>query len=118
MRFEELIVSARPADGAMLVSERLRAAASLWRGAALADFVGEPFALPEIARLERLRLTALEQRIDADLSLGRHGQLLGELESLVAEQPFAEKFRGQLMIALYRCGRQADALSVYRRGRE
>src|SRR5439155_5123230 len=84
----------------------LRAALDLGRGAPLADFVWEPFAQPEIARLNELRLAALEDRIDADLALGRHGQLVPELERVVVEHPLRERLRAQLMLALYRAGRQ------------
>jgi DNA-binding SARP family transcriptional activator len=92
----------------------LREALDLWRGPALADFAYEPFAQPEIARLEELRLAALEERIAADLALGRHAELTGELEALVADHPLRERLRAQHMLALYRNGRQADALAVYR----
>ena len=98
-------------------SQRLRAALSLWRGPALADLVYEPFALLEAERLEELRLVVLEDRIDADLALGRNGALVGELRELVAQHPLRERLRAQLMAALYRSGRQADALEVYRDGR-
>jgi len=98
-------------------SERLRAALSLWRGPALADLAFESFVRPEVDRLEELRLVALEDRIDADLALGRIGPLVGELRELVAEHPLRERLRAQLMAALYRSGRQADALEVYRQGR-
>ena len=99
-------------------AETLREALALWRGPALDDVAWEPFASVEIARLEELRLAALEDRIDADLALGRHGQLVSELEQLVAEHPLRERLRGQLMLALYRAGRQADALAVYQRARK
>jgi predicted ATPase/DNA-binding SARP family transcriptional activator len=99
-------------------AETLRAALGLWRGAPLADLALEPFVQGEIARLEELRLAALEDRIDADLDLGRHAQLVAELERLVVEQPLRERLRGQLMLALYRAGRQADALAVYQRARK
>jgi DNA-binding SARP family transcriptional activator/DNA-binding beta-propeller fold protein YncE len=95
----------------------LRDALALWRGAALADLALEPFAETEIARLEELRLAALETRIEADLALGRHDSLVAELESLVAAQPYREGLRAQLMLALYRSGRQAEALETYRRAR-
>jgi predicted ATPase/DNA-binding SARP family transcriptional activator len=109
----------RLADGdAAGAAETLRAALSLWRGAPLADLAWEPFAHAEIARLEELRLAALEDRIDADLALARHGQLVPELERLVVEQPLRERLRAQLMLALYRAGRQADALAVYQRARK
>jgi DNA-binding SARP family transcriptional activator len=94
-------------------AESLREALSLWRGPALADLSYEAFAQAEIARLEELRVVALERRIDADLLGGRHVELIGELESLVDEHPLRERLRGQLMLALYRGGRQADALAVY-----
>ena len=96
----------------------LREALTLWRGPALADFLYEPFAQGEIARLEELRLVALEERIDTDLELGRHLELAPELEALVQAEPLRERPRGQLMLALYRSGRQADALAAYRAARE
>ena len=102
--------------------ERARAllgeALSLWRGPALADFAYEEFAQAQIAGLEERRLAALEDRIDADLALGRHDRLVGELEALVAEHPGRERLRGQLMLALYRGGRQGDALRTYQEGRQ
>ena len=100
------------AEGAM------REALGLWRGPALADFLYEPFAQNEIARLEELRTVVLEERIDADLALGRHAELVSELEALVQAQPLRERPRAQLMLALYRSGRQADALAAYRAARE
>ncbi len=96
----------------------LREALALWRGPALADFIYEPFAQTEIARLEELRLVALEERIEADLALGRHVELVAELEALVDSQPLRERPRAQLMLALYRSGRQADALAAYRAARD
>ncbi len=95
----------------------LREALALWRGPPLADVAYEPFAQPEAARLEELRLVALEARIDADLALGRHRQVVGELEELVGRHPLREALRARLVLALYRCGRQADALATYREGR-
>jgi predicted ATPase len=89
----------------------------LWRGPALAEFASESFAIPEISRLEELRLTALEERIDADLKLGRHGELVAELRGLVAEHPLRERLCGQLMLALYRSGVQAEASDVFLRAR-
>ena len=83
----------------------------------LADFAYDAFAQTAIARLEELRLVALEHRIEADLLLGRDAELVAELEELVADHPLHERFRGQLMLALYRSGRQAAALEVYRRTR-
>jgi predicted ATPase/DNA-binding SARP family transcriptional activator len=98
--------------------ELLAAALGLWRGPLLAD-LGEVAALaPERARLEALRLVALEDRVEAELALGGHGALVGELEGLVAEQPFRERLWGQLMLALYRSGRQADALAAFHRARK
>ena len=94
-------------------AEELRRALALWRGPALADFAYEPFAQTEIARLDELQLTALEERLEADLALGRHTELIGELEALVARHPLRERLRGQLMLALYRSDRQAEALHVY-----
>ena len=96
----------------------LREALALWRGPALSDFLYEPFAQTEIARLEELRTVTLEERIEADLALGRHAELVAELEALVAAQPLRERPRAQLMLALYRSGRQADALAAYRTARE
>jgi DNA-binding SARP family transcriptional activator len=108
-RFERLVGDAANGDA-------LRQALALWRGPPLAE-LGDSFARVERGRLEEQRLLALERRIDADLALGRHAGLVPELEGLVGEHPLREHLRGQLMIALYRCGRQADALEVYRRGR-
>ena len=96
----------------------LREALAFWRGPALADFLYEPFAQTEIARLEELRLVALEERIEADIALGRHAEVVSEIEALVAAQPLSERPRAQLMLALYRSGRQADALAAYRAARE
>jgi DNA-binding SARP family transcriptional activator len=111
-RFEQMLAKARelePSPRAQL----LRQALDLWRGPPLADFAFERFAENEIGRLEDLRLAAVEERIDADLELDRHAELVGELEGLVAENPYRERLRGQLMLALYRSGRQAEALTVY-----
>jgi DNA-binding SARP family transcriptional activator len=115
-RFERLVGAARDADPARS-SELLREALALWRGPPLAEFAEEPFARAAAGRLEELRLAALEQRVEADLELGRHAELVGELEGLVAEHPHRERLHGQLMLALYRAGRQADALAAYRRAR-
>ena len=98
-------------------SELLAEALGLWRGPPLAEVAFEDFAQGEIRRLEELRLIALETRIDADLQLGRHAELIPELEGLLAEQPTRERLAGQLMTALYRTGRQADALEVHQRTR-
>ena len=99
-------------------AETLRQALDLWRGQVLADLADYAFTRPEAARLEELRLAALEARIDADLALGRHDALTAELEQLAAEHPLRERLHGQLMLALYRCGRQAEALAAYRRVRD
>ena len=96
----------------------LREALALWRGPALADVAYEPFAQAEIARLDELRLTALEERVEADLALGQDAELVGELEGLVERHPLRERLRGQLMLALYRADRQAQALQVYQQGRQ
>ncbi len=93
-------------------------ALDLWRGPPLADLSSEPFAQISIARLEEIRLAAVEQRVEAELALARHGELVGELEELVAAHPLREHFYGQLMLALYRSGRQAEALEAYRKARE
>jgi WD40 repeat protein/DNA-binding SARP family transcriptional activator len=106
----ELLATGDP----MAASTAFLTAEALWSGRPLADLETEPFARVEVERLEESRLAAVEARIDADLLLGRHSALVPELEVLAAEQPFRERFRAQLMLALYRCGRQADGLSVYR----
>jgi DNA-binding SARP family transcriptional activator len=98
-------------------AELLRDALALWRGAPLADLGYESFAQTTIGRLEEIRLAALELRIDADLALGRHTLVVPELESLVAEHPLRERLSAQLMLALYRSGRQADALEAYGKAR-
>ncbi len=116
MRFQRLREDAQTA-GPQEAGTILREALSLWRGTPLADFAYESFAQAEIARLEELRTSALEQRIDADLELGRHSEVVGELETLVNEHPLRERLRAQLMLALYRSGRQAEALAVFQAGR-
>ncbi len=119
-RFERLVDDGRSllARGlAAHASQRLRDALSLWRGPPLTDFAYESFAQAAIARLEEIRLAAVELRIDADLSLGRHDELVGELEALVADHPLRERFRRGLMTALYRSGRQAEALDAYQDAR-
>jgi DNA-binding SARP family transcriptional activator len=119
-RFESLLERGRrelASGDAERASATLRDALALWRGPALADLAFEPFAQSEIARLEELRLTAIEARIEADLALGHHDSLVAELENLVAAYPYREGLRVQLMLALYRSGRQAEALETYRRAR-
>ena len=101
-RFQSLRAEGRP-----------REALELWRGPPLDEFAYQRFAQLEIARLEDLRLACREERIDADLAAGRHADVVGELEALVAEHPLRERLQGQLMLALYRSGRQADALEAY-----
>src|SRR5437870_141207 len=96
----------------------VREALALWRGPALADLAFEPFAQAETGRLEELRLAALERRVDLDLEDGRDAELVGELEGLIAQYPFRERLHGQLMLALYRGGRQAEALATYQAARE
>src|SRR5713101_4828797 len=115
-RFSQLV---EETDGAppKTAAERLREALALWRGPPLADLAYESFAQPAIRRIEELRLAALERRIDADLALGRHADVVPELEALVASEPLRERFRGQLILALYRSGRQAQALDAYREAR-
>jgi class 3 adenylate cyclase len=120
-RFERLLAEGRAAlqaGEASRAAETLRVALVLFRGEPLSDFRYEPFAQGEIARLLELRQEALEERIDADLALGHETELVGELEPLVALNPLREHLTGQLMLALYRSGRQADALESYRRARE
>ena len=115
-RFERLLDEAR-AQNPEQAAATLREALALWHGPALADFAYEPFAQAEIARLEELRLVAVERRIEAALALGRHSELVGELEGLVGKHPLRERFRSQLMLALYRSGRQAEALDAYQAAR-
>ena len=101
----------------LLAQGAAREALRLWRGPALADVADEPFAAPEIRRLEELRATALEVAIDQDLDAGRHREVLPELEALLAQEPLRERLHAQRMLALYRSGRQADALEAYRQAR-
>ena len=117
VRFERLAAEAREIVTPDGRAAKLREALELWRGPALADLAYEPFAAVEIARLEELRLAATQDLIDAELELGRHADLVPELETLIQEHPFDERLRGQLMLALYRSGRQAEALEAYRAAR-
>jgi DNA-binding SARP family transcriptional activator/tetratricopeptide (TPR) repeat protein len=119
-RFDSLVARGRqalaggaPQDATRLLGQAL----ALWRGPSLGDLAGEPFARGHVVRLEELRWSAVEDRIDAELACGRHGELVGEIEAVVAADPLRERPRGQLMLALYRSGRQADALSAYREAR-
>ncbi len=119
-RFEQLLGEGRQAlrqENPALASALLARALGLWRGPALADLAYEEFAQVEARRLEELRVTALGERIEAELALGRHDGLVGELQALVREHPLRERFRAQLMLALYRSERQAEALATYREGR-
>jgi DNA-binding SARP family transcriptional activator len=120
-RFERATYEADQALGrgdAHAAADLLEHGLALWRGAPLADLAYESFARTAIERLDELRLVALEQRFEAELELGRHLAVLSDLEALVWEHPLRERLRGQLMLALYRGGRQADALDVYRKTRE
>ena len=115
-RFKQLIDEARVGT-ADVRATRLSDALALWRGPALADFSYEPFAQRAIAALEELRVQAMEDRIEADLALGHAAHLVPELEQMVQDHPFRERLRGSLMLALYRSGRQTDALQAYRDAR-
>jgi DNA-binding SARP family transcriptional activator len=115
-RFERL-ASEGNGDDPQAAATALTEALTLWRGRPLADFAYDSFAQGEIARLEELRLAAVVQRIEAELACGRHAELVGELEALVGEHPLRERLRRQLMLALYRSGRQTEALEAYRDAR-
>jgi len=115
-RFRVAVENARALEPAQRAA-KLCEALGFWRGPPLADFAFESFAQPHIAHLEELRLATLEERVEADLEAGRHGELVGELEALVEEHPVRERLRGQYMLALYRSGRQAEALQTYQEGR-
>jgi DNA-binding SARP family transcriptional activator len=115
-RFKRLLDEARDATPEAR-SAKLSAALGMWRGLALADFTYEPFAQRAIAALDELRIQAIEDRFEADLADGRGGELVAELEDVIAAQPFREQLHGFLMLALYRAGRQAEALEAYRRAR-
>ena len=119
-RFAQLVADGRSAldvGDAVRASSLLHEALALWRGPPLGDLESLPFAPPEVARLEEQRLAALELRIDADLAGGRHAELVAELAGLVQQHPWRERLHAQLMLALYRSGRQVDALDAYRRAR-
>jgi WD40 repeat protein/DNA-binding SARP family transcriptional activator len=120
LRFEDEVAAARTFLVAepYLGAERLRHALAIWRGHPYADVDDMGDLTPEVARLEELRISALEARIEADLASGHHAELVPELEAIVAEHPLRESFRRQQMLALYRAGRQADALRVYHRTRD
>jgi DNA-binding SARP family transcriptional activator len=114
-RFERSVAAGRDAlarGDARTAADLLRQGLALWRGPALAEFA-EPFASHEGARLEELRAAALEWRVEADFALGDHGDVVGELESLIVRHPLRERLRSQHMLALYRSGRHAEALDAY-----
>ena len=120
-RFEQLAEDGRRALAAGSFAravEKLRDALALWRGPPLSDLAYEPFAQLEVERLEERRLAVVEDRVEAELELGRQAALIPELEALVAQHPLRERLRAQLMLALYRSGRQADALATYRDARD
>jgi class 3 adenylate cyclase/predicted ATPase len=118
LEFERLVAEARTALEPLDKAERLREALELWRGSALAGLRLEAFAAREAERLDEQRLATLLERIEVDLELGRHTEVVGELEALVAAHPLQERLRALLMLALYRSGRQADALELYRATRK
>ena len=118
--FEQLVAAGRTRAGSGDLDraiELFAEAESLWRGSALAEFAYEEFATADITRISELRLAAMEEHLDLELQLGRHRVVIGELESLVATHPLRERLRGLLMTALYRSGRQADALRIFQEGR-
>jgi basic membrane lipoprotein Med (substrate-binding protein (PBP1-ABC) superfamily)/DNA-binding SARP family transcriptional activator len=120
-RFERLLAEGRAArerNDLPSAAELIREALSLWRGRPLADLEYEPFVRAEVERLEELRLTAVEDRFDVELALGRHAELVPELELLVHEHPSRERLLGQLMVSLYRSGRQSEALAAYAAARQ
>ena len=119
-RFRDRIEEARgrlAAGDADSAAATLEEALAIWRGPVLAGLARNSFARSDVARLEELRLAATEERVEADLARGRHAELVPELEQLVERHPLRERMRGQLMLALYRCDRQAEALSIYQDGR-
>jgi predicted ATPase/DNA-binding SARP family transcriptional activator len=119
--FERLASEGREAlrgGDAKRAAEKLREGLGLWRGEPLTEFADQAWSRPEAARLQRLREDVVEDRLEADLALGRHAEVVTELESIVEEHRFRERMWGQLMLALYRSGRQADALDAYRRARD
>src|ERR671918_1057237 len=118
-RFERLVEeAARESANDAAASGAAGAALELWRGAPLADVAAEPFAAAEIGRLEELHLRAIELAVDAELAAGRHAEVIAQLEELIAEEPLRERLHAQRMLALYRAGRQSEALEAYRTARE
>src|SRR4051812_2281325 len=118
LRFERLIEEAARERAGAGANGLAGAALELWRGAPLADVASEPFAAPEIGRLEELHMRAIELAIDAELAAGRHGDVVARLEALIAEEPLREPLHAQRMLALYRAGRKSEALEAYREARE
>ena len=118
LRFEHLVEEAAREPAGAGANGLAGAALELWRGAPLADVASEPFAGPEIGRLEELHLRAIELAIDAELAAGRHAEAIARLEALIAEEPLRERLHAQRMLALYRDGRQSEALEAYREARE
>ena len=116
-RFERLLAVANRAEEAGEPLDVAREALNIWRGAALANLADEPFAAAEIRRLEEMRMQATELAIAADLAAGRHRKAAAEIDALIGEHPLRERLHAQRMLALYRCGRQADALEAYRQAR-
>ena len=114
MEFERLTAAPGLEETPVAVANRMTEALGSWRGPVLDGMDLGTFGQSDVTRLEDLRLSALEWRIDADLALGRHREITGEIEALVQTHPLRESLRGQLMVALYRSGRQADALAAYR----
>lgn len=120
-RFETLLIAARAAarDGSWATAAaQARAALSLWRGAPLADVESDALTMHEVPRLTELRLEVLELRIDADMHLGRHADVTAELKPVIRDNPLREQFYALLMLALYRCGQQSDALAIYQQARQ
>ncbi len=119
LRFVRSVTAARATTAAdpVAAARIYREALASWRGRVLAEFADSAWAGPEATRLEELGLAAREELIDLELAAGRHADVLAELEALAAEHPLREKLQGRLMLALYRAGRQAEALAVYRRAR-
>jgi tetratricopeptide (TPR) repeat protein len=117
-RFEGLVERAGRESDEGIVDGAAKGALELWHGAPLADVAEEPFAAPEIRRLEELRLRAVELAIDAELAAGRHAEVIPRLEALIADDPLNESFHAQRMLALYRSGRQSEALEAYQHARE
>ncbi len=117
LRFEDLVEEAARQPTGAGANGLAGAALELWRGAPLADVASEPFAAPEIGRLEELHMRAIELAIDAELAAGRHAEVVARLEALIAEEPLRERLHAQRMLALYRDGRQSEALEAYHEAR-